>query len=222
VSSWGPREKGSVPLMSPPRGPRPPAIHLTDAEREALETLVKRPSTPQQIALRGRIILTAAAGQNNAQIARSLGISAEMARLWRQRWLSTLEADPAAPPRVATRLADAPRPGKPARFTAEQFCQLTALACEIPEGSDRPISQWSQREIADEAIQRGIFVTISPRHVGRFLKGGRPQTPPDPLLADAASHRTGGSASGQNRRHLHALSRGDPPHGRRRTDDEHG
>jgi putative transposase len=95
-----------------------------------------------------------------------------MARLWRGRWLATVPADTDARPDVAARLADAPRPGAPAHFTAEQFCQLTALACEIPAGSDRPISQWSQREIADEAIKRGIFVAISPRHVGRFLKGG--------------------------------------------------
>jgi putative transposase len=157
--------------MSPPRGPRPPELHLTEPERVALETLVKRPSTPQQIALRGRIILAAAAGQNNGQIARLFGVSPEMARLWRGRWLATAPTDPTALPNAAARLADAPRPGAPLHFTAEQFCQLTALACEIPAGSDRPISQWSQREIADEAIKRGIFVSISPRHVGRFLKG---------------------------------------------------
>jgi putative transposase len=145
---------------------------LTEPERTVLETLVKRPSTPQQIALRGRIVLAAAEGLNNAQIARRLGVSPEMARLWRGRWLATVPADTDARPDVAARLADAPRPGAPAHFTAEQFCQLTALACEIPAGSDRPISQWSQREIADEAIKRGIFVAISPRHVGRFLKGG--------------------------------------------------
>ncbi len=159
--------------MPSPRGPRPPALALTEAERQALESFVHRPSTPQQLALRGRIVLAAAAGLNNPQIAGHFGINAEMARRWRARWLATPPADPAALPNVAARLADAPRPGAPAHFTAEQFCQLIALACEIPAGSDRPISQWSQREIAQEAIQRGLFDTISPRHVGRFLKGGR-------------------------------------------------
>ena len=159
--------------MPSPRGPRPSAIDLTEAQRQALETFVHRPSTPQQLALRGRIVLAAADGLNNTQIAAHFGINAEMARRWRARWLATTPADPTAPPNVAARLADAPRPGAPAHFTAEQFCQLIALACEIPDGSDHPISQWSQREIAQEAIQRGLFDTISPRHVGRFLKGGR-------------------------------------------------
>lgn len=159
--------------MSFPRGPRPAALVLTVAERQALETLVRRPSTPQQLALRARLVLAAADGLNNTQIARQFGVNAEMPRRWRTRWLASVPADPAAAPEVAARLADAERPGAPARFTAEQFCQLTALACEVPEGSDRPISQWSQREIAAEAIKRGIFDAISPRHVGRFLKGGR-------------------------------------------------
>lgn len=175
--------------MSSPRGPRPAALVLTAAERQALETLARRPSTPQQLALRARIILAAADGLNNTQIARQFGTNAEMPRRWRARWLAAPPADPEAPPDVAARLADAERPGAPAHFTAEQFCQLMALACEVPEGSDRPISHWSQREIAAEAIQRGIFVSISPRHVGRFLKGGGPPATSQPLLADASFHR---------------------------------
>ena len=208
--------------MSRPRGPRPAAVPLTSAEQKALLTLVSRHSTPQQLALRARIILAAAQGNNHAQIARELGCSLDMARLWRRRWLATAADDPDVPPDVTARLSDLPRPGAPAHFTAEQFCQLIALACEIPEGSDRPISQWSQREIAAEAIQRGIFVSISPRHAGRFLKGGGPQTPPDPLLADPAPRRTGGGTSGQDGRDLHSLPRGVRPHGDRRTGDQHG
>jgi putative transposase len=58
-----------------------------------------------------------------------------------------------------------------------------AIACEPPERSGRPISHWTPREIAAEAIKRDIVDTISERHVGRFLKSGRPQTAPQPLLA---------------------------------------
>ena len=59
-----------------------------------------------------------------------------------------------------------------------------ALACEAPEKSGRPISQWTGREIADEIISQGIVETISPRHAQRLLKK-RSKTVPDPLLADA-------------------------------------
>jgi DNA-binding NarL/FixJ family response regulator len=55
-------------------GPKPPEIKLTDEEQQGLEKLVRRHNTPQQIALRGRIVLAAADGQNNTQIAKKLGI----------------------------------------------------------------------------------------------------------------------------------------------------
>ena len=57
--------------------------------------------------------------------------------------------------------------------TAEQVCQIVALACEAPQKAGRPISQWSGREIAEEIIERGIVATISERHAGRLLKRGR-------------------------------------------------
>jgi hypothetical protein len=84
-------------------------------------------------------------------------------------------------------LADAPRPGGPATFTPEQLCQIMAVACEPPGDSGRPISQWTPRELADEASKRGIVARISARTVGRFLVsgGGRGQTPPEPVLAHA-------------------------------------
>jgi putative transposase len=158
--------------MTPPRGPKPPLITLTDPEYEALEAVIRRPSSPQQLVQRAQIVLACAAGRNNAQIARDLGVSVDAARLWRRRWLATVPADPATAPAVAARLQDLPRPGSRGRFTAEQFCQLIAMGCEIPTGSDRPISHWTPREIADEAQKRGIVDRISPRHVGRLFKRG--------------------------------------------------
>ncbi len=50
----------------------------------------------------------------------------------------------------------------------EQVCALVAMTCEKPSESERPISQWSQREIADEAMRRGIVPHISQRSVGVF------------------------------------------------------
>jgi transposase len=73
---------------------------------------------------------------------------------------------------VAERLTDVPRTGRPSRITAEQVCQIIELACEAPEKSGRPISQWTAGEIAKEVIQRGIVETISDRHAARLLKRG--------------------------------------------------
>jgi len=150
-------------------GPKPPEVHLADEARQGLEKLVNRHNTRQQIAVRGRIILAAADGKNNAQIANEQGLAVETARLWRNRWLA-LEPIPLADLSIEERLEDLPRPGTPARITADQVCQIVAMACEEPEDSGRPISHWTNREIADEIMKRGLVDQISPRHAARLLK----------------------------------------------------
>jgi putative transposase len=149
------------------RGPKPDPVTLSDAERSELEELVRRHSTPQQQALRGRIILAAAQGNNTSQIARELGVCVETVRSWRRRWLG-LQAVSLQDLPVSERLEDVPRPGRPSQITAEQTCQMIALACEQPK--ERPSSHWTGREIADEVMRRGIVSQISPRHAARLLK----------------------------------------------------
>lgn len=153
------------------RGPKPPIIELSDTQRQGLQALVRRHSTPQQLVVRARVVLAAADGANNAQIARQFDISLDMARLWRNRWLG-LAAASLEDLSIEERLTDAPRPGSPARISAHSVCQIVALACEAPAESGRPISQWSSREIADEIERRGIVDHISPRHAARLLKRG--------------------------------------------------
>lgn len=154
------------------RGPKPQPVCLSDVERTALTQLARRPSTPQQLALRARIVLAAADGLTNAQIARDLDITVVTARTWRTRWLVCAAVSIEDLP-MEERLSDAPRSGKPVRITAEQVCQILELACEAPERSGRPISQWTGREIADEVKRRGIVQQISDRHAARLLKRGR-------------------------------------------------
>ena len=151
------------------RGPKPDPLSLTEVERNEVERLVRRHSTGQQMALRGRIILEANAGKNTSQIARELGISVETVRAWRTRWLA-LQPVAASDLSVQDRLSDVPRPGRRSQITAEQTCQVIAMACEHPK--ERPISHWTGREIADEAMARGIIKQISPRHAARLLKKG--------------------------------------------------
>ena len=151
------------------RGPKPDPLSLSEIERTELERLVRRHTTAQQVALRGCIILEANAGKNNSQIARELGVSVETVRAWRKRWLA-LQAVALADLSVQDRLSDVPRPGRRSQITAEQICQVMAMACQQPKG--RPISQWTGREIADEVMRRGIIQQISPRHAARLLKKG--------------------------------------------------
>jgi putative transposase len=153
------------------RGPKPPAIVLTADERRDLEALVRRHTTAQQIALRGRIVLAAADGCNNAEIARDLAVSLPTVRRWRERWLF-LQCIPLSDLDLVERLSDVPRPGRPIQFNDQQVCQIVRIGCEAPAASSRPITEWSGREIADEAKRRGIVEQISPRHAARLVKRG--------------------------------------------------
>lgn len=143
----------------------PPTIKLKETEKEKLEALLNRHKTPQQIVIRGKIILMANEGQNNRKISRELGVSRKMVRHWRERWLKTEEKAIS----VEERLEDAERSGSPATFTLEQITDLFAIACEDPGNYGRPISQWTARELAEEMEKQGIVDNISARHVGRLL-----------------------------------------------------
>ena len=146
-------------------------VVLNEKEQEALTRISRRYRSEQQVAQRARIVLAAAQGHSNAQIARELDINVDTARLWRDRWvgLQGIDLDTLS---ITERLQDAPRPGKKPQITMEQRCQMAALACEAPSKAGRPISQWTGREIADEVMARGILQQISPRHAARLLKKG--------------------------------------------------
>ena len=140
-------------------------VIVSPEQREQLEQLIRTHSTPQQLALRARMIVHAAGGVGVRESARELGVWPKTVRQWRRRWREADEKHSAR-----ERLTDAPRSGAPSTYTPEQICAVIAMTCEKPSESERPISQWSQREIADEAIKRGLVAKISQRSVGRSLK----------------------------------------------------
>jgi putative transposase len=104
--------------------------------------------------------------QNHREIARSLDINRQMARLWRNRWLETDGKDLS----ILQRLQDQERVGAPVKFSMEQVIELFALACSSPFDYGRPISHWTSRTLADEIMKQGIIESISVRHVGRLLE----------------------------------------------------
>jgi transposase len=172
-------------------GPAPQAIEVSPAQLAVLERLLRQQSCPQALVRRVKIVLAAAQGQRNDPIARQLACSPTTVRLWRNRWaaaaavLAAAEAEPhqftAA---VATVLADAPRSGAPDTFTAEQIVQILNLACTPPPDATRPVTAWTARELADEAVKQKIVSAISPRSVGRFLKSSPTQAASLALLAE--------------------------------------
>lgn len=152
------------------------AIQLSTKEEETLKRLTKRHRSEQQLVRRAQIILAAARGASNRQIARDLGIHVDTARLWRDRWAHAQaraqEDEEHEAHRLLKRFQDAPRPGAVPTFPAEQRVQMAVFACEAPSKTGRPLSQWTGRDIADALKERGIVSQMSPRHAARFLKKG--------------------------------------------------
>ena len=178
-------------------GPKPTPIELTARQRDILERLARRETSPQRLVRRCNIVLGAADGANNEQIGRRLDIQRGTARTWRERWADAAPGllvaeeegmdDKGLSELIEQVLADEPRPGAPGVFEPEQIAQIIAVACEDPQESGRPVTHWTPRELADEVIQRGIVTTISPRSVGRFLKRGGFEAPSEPLLEERRS-----------------------------------
>ena len=158
-------------------GPKPPEVPVSEQQRAELMQLSRRHKTSQQIAVRARIVLSLNAGLNVEQVARQLRTTSTTVRLWRRHWLERTDSQAVA------RLQDDERSGAPPTFTPEQWCQIVALACEAPEQSGRPITHWTPRELAEEAIKREIVTSISTRQVGRFLKSGRVEAAQESVLA---------------------------------------
>lgn len=187
--------------------PNPQATWLEVSARQAehLERICRRQTSPQHQVRRARIILKAASGMHNTGIAQALGVDRNTVRLWRKRWteaaawLADAEGrgdETAVARRIEEVLSDAYRPGKPVTFSAVPVVQIVALACEEPGLSERPLSRWTPKELAAEAVTRKIVESISPQSVERFFspyfvaghrrssKGGQPQAAPVALLAE--------------------------------------
>jgi len=160
------------------KGPKRVEIFVSDKQREVLERLIRRPSTPQSLAKRARLVLESVKGVNNLAISQLLPLDRPQVVLWRGRWIKQYpelcrveqEHPEELEAALVQTLSDQPRPGTPPTFTEQQVLQIVAIACEDPTASGRPISHWTPREVRDEAIKRGIVTSISITQVGRFLK----------------------------------------------------
>jgi len=142
--------------------PMPPSspyqVVLSTDERAALTALV-RPTGHARMVVRARIVLAAVDGRTNAGISRDLAVCQDTVRKWRSRSVAARQAG----------LADAPRSGRPRRFSAVQRAQVTAIACELPATRGMPLSRWSSFELACEAVEAGVVADISGSTVRRWL-----------------------------------------------------
>ena len=140
-----------------------PAIKLPPEQGKLLHEIARAREVTRSLSQRAQIVLSAANGNDNKMIAKEMGLCEETVGLWRRRWIeasSTLgKTHNPKKLRAAVEevLSDKQRPGSPGKFTAEQFCQVIAVACETPP---EYISHWSRVELAREVIERDIVETI--------------------------------------------------------------
>ena len=165
---------------------RDAGIVLHDRVHSVLERLSRSRTDEPRLVERAAIVLNGLAGMSHVQQGRLLGIDRQRSRRWTVRWVevndrltvAATEADTSdrhIEKMVFTALADEYRPGTPPKFTAEQMTRLIALACERPEASNIPVNRLTPAELAREAVKRSIVESISPRHLDRIMKRGRPQ-----------------------------------------------
>jgi transposase len=112
-------------------------VVLSAAERGRLESWTRRRTSAQALALRSRIVLLAAEGRNNTEIARELGVHRNVAGKWRSRFLEhRLDG-----------LTDEPRPGRPRMITDEQVEEVVIKTLET---TPTDATHWSTRSMARE------------------------------------------------------------------------
>src|SRR3954447_20880752 len=115
---------------------RPTAqIVLSDEEREVLERWARRPKSAQALALRCRIVLAAAEGATNQQMAAELRCHPTTVGKWRTRFAE----------RRVDGLHDEPRRGKPRSISD---ADVERVIVKTPEETPRDATHWSTRSMA--------------------------------------------------------------------------
>lgn len=169
---------------------------LTKTQTKLLTDCVRARTSPQRLAQRAGMILDYAHSGNTSSVAIKYSVGRDTVRRWCERWhdcqaeLERLEAEQRAGTLSDTMyrrelthiLTDAPRPGAPATFTEEQKRQIIAVAARKPADEGIPVTHWSHDILAQTVVDKGIVKTISPAHIGRFLKECSIATTPKPVL----------------------------------------
>jgi transposase len=113
-------------------------VELSSNERAQLETWSRGRSTPQRLVLRARIVLRAAEGKENQQIAEELATRPNTVGLWRRRFLLL---------RLEGIEKDAPRPGRNPRLPRSMVARIVDRTLHTqPRGR----THWSTRLMAQE------------------------------------------------------------------------
>lgn len=126
-------------------------VVLSAEEREELERLAGGRKVPARVVERARIVLLAAEGKQDREIARLCGVVRQTVSRWRRRFVER---------RIAGLLKDAPRPGRRRRISEEVIGEIVRKTTqETPKGR----THWSTRSLAK-------VMELSPSTIGRVWR----------------------------------------------------
>ena len=149
-----------------------PRIELSSEQRTAVQRLARQRSAPARVVERARVVLLAAEGLENKQIARRMGITPEKAARWRKRFLAG---------GIAALQKDAPRPGRTRTITDRRVKKVVEMTLHQKPAN---ATHWSTRTMAaaagiSEASVRRIWRAhgLKPHQVRTFKLSRDPSSP---------------------------------------------
>jgi len=147
-----------------------PLVELNSEQRTALERLARQRSAPARVVERARIVLLAAEGLENKQIARRMRVTPEKAARWRDRFLAG---------GIVALEKDAPRPGRTRTITNRRVKKVVEMTLHQKPAR---ATHWSTRTMAaaagiSEASVRRIWRAhgLKPHQVRAFKLSRDPE-----------------------------------------------
>jgi transposase len=133
-------------------------VKLNKQERQQLEKIVRSGKDKARKITRSRILLLAANGKTDQEIATALDVC--LATIFNVRRRYSQEG-------LTNALNEKERPGQPKRFKGKQLAKITAIACSKPPAGR---ARWSLRLLADYVIELDIVEDISHQSIHNILK----------------------------------------------------
>jgi transposase len=134
-------------------------VVLSAEDRSELQRRTRCYSLAHGRVVRARIVLLAAEGRANVEIAAEVGVHVDVVSRWRKRFCEEGIGG----------LDDRGRSGRPRSFGPEVVAGVKAMACEAPAARDVPLSRWSSTDLAAQAVAEGLAASVSPSTVRRWL-----------------------------------------------------
>lgn len=142
-------------------GPKARAVKLSRSFATALRAVERGPTVEARTSKRARIVLLAAEGRSNGEIARIVGVTVKTVRKWRGRVAARKHVDA---------LEDAPRSGRPPLIPLFIRCEVVQLACDRPDGCKVPFrDRWTLGSLRSSIAQQTGWL-LSETEIRRILR----------------------------------------------------